>query len=454
WRVFMGWSLYTNVASIFDTTGVNKEGQIGPIHCIRFFSMVWVVLGHLFAGLTSVMANSVDVVAITQDTTTEFIINAFFSVDSFFFIGGVLLTFLWFKSYQKNPRLTNSPAAWVMFYVHRILRLSPPFYMIVLFYSFVLKQLIRYTPLSLNPMAQDDSSWWAEMTYLHNYIERDQQCLGYSWYLATDMQIFFFTPLLIIPLAYKPIFGFIVAGVIFVISSAVNIFLVYFYHWPATLQFIGAHDPEETNTENYMTYMYESPIVRCQVYIVGMLVGWFMQRNKRIRINPIVNVVLWLLTLALMLFIVLGLHSETTGNVMPVFWRLVKFSRAMYSAFSKPAWALCLSWIIVSCYYGYGGPINAFMSWHIWVPLGRLSYCGYLLHLPVIYLVLGQAQDEIYFSTFLDAFIARVIPCVVLIYLASVFWSACFEISFGKVEMLLLGGMRVKPTETVKEANE
>src|SRR5689334_1260797 len=92
-----------------------------------------------------------------------------------------------------------------------------------------------------------------------------------------------------------------------------------------------------------------------------------------------------------MLTIILGLHSETTGTLIPIFWRLmrcsftttfsitslqniVKYSalcysptllfstiyiykkcRAMYSAFSKPAWALCLSWIIVSCFYGYGG---------------------------------------------------------------------------------------------------
>ncbi|GMS80635.1 hypothetical protein PENTCL1PPCAC_2810, partial [Pristionchus entomophagus] len=73
-----------------------------------------------------------------------------------------------------------------------------------------------------------------------------------------------------------------------------------------------------------------------------------------------------------------------------------------YSAFSRPAWELGLSWIIVSCYYGYGGPINSFMSWHIWMPLGRLSYCAYLVHIPIIFLNLGQTTDEIYFSGFMD----------------------------------------------------
>jgi hypothetical protein len=29
--------------------------------------------------------------------------------------------------------------------------------------------------------------------------------------------------------------------------------------------------------------------------------------------------------------------------------------RALYSAFCKPVWGLCLAWIIISCYYGHGG---------------------------------------------------------------------------------------------------
>lgn len=85
---------------------------------------------------TSFAANPLDLFALTKDLTTEFILNAFFSVDSFFFVGGLLLTFLWsvnremtlqgikyrFKNYERNPKLTNSPGAWAMLYVHRILR--------------------------------------------------------------------------------------------------------------------------------------------------------------------------------------------------------------------------------------------------------------------------------------------------------------------------------------------
>ncbi|GMR61209.1 hypothetical protein PMAYCL1PPCAC_31404, partial [Pristionchus mayeri] len=406
WRLFIAFSLYSNVASIFDTSGATKEGQIWPIHCMRFFSMCWVVLGHLTVEMSGVIANPLDVFERTQDLITVFILNAFFAVDTFFFIGGLLLAFLWqtmdsrfnvqpflrFKNYIRNPKQTNSPGAWLMFYVHRILRLSPPYYMTVLFCAFVWNQFFRDSPFSLNLVVPAISNncrdtWWLEFTYMQNIFKTDYQCLPVSWYLATDIQIFLFTPLLILPLACKPLLGFAVAVVIFSISSGLNIFLVYHYHWPASLMFIGGSDPEMTNFNNYDLYMYCSPIIRCQVYIIGMLVGWFLQSKKRMRINPIINVILWITSVVLMLTVILDLHSQTTGHLIPIFWR------AMYSVFSKPVWALALSWIIISCYYGYGGPINSFMSWHI-------------------------------------------------------FWSACFEISFGKVDMLFLGGHRMGVTTT------
>ncbi|KAF8375851.1 oac-39 [Pristionchus pacificus] len=445
WRLFMSFSLYSNVASIFDTSASKKDGQIAPIHCIRFFSMCWVVLGHMTGSVTSVIANPFDVLHLTKDLTTEFILNAYFSVDSFFFVGGLLLTFLWFKSFYRNPKQTNSRGAWLMFYIHRIIRLSAPYFMMILFYAFVLPQMYRDSPFNLNLLTQVDfckETWWLEFTYLHNIIDSTKQCLGYNWYLATDMQIFFFTPIIIIPLALKPVIGFIVAAIIFAISSALNIFLVYHYHWPSTMSFIGASDPEMTDFEDYDLYMYMSPIIRCQVYIIGMLVGWFLQTKKRMRINPVINVTLWILTFALGLTLILGLHSQTTGTLIPIFWR------SMYSAFSKPAWALVLSWIVISCYYGYGGPINSFMSWHIWVPLGRLSYCGYLVHYPIIYLTLSEIHDENYFSSFIDFVIRSLIPLIAITYFVSIFWSACFEISFGKMEMLLLGGHRMSALKT------
>jgi hypothetical protein len=58
---------------------------------------------------------------------------------------------------------------------------------------------------------------------------------------------------------------------------------------------------------------------------------------------------MWAFSFASMLFVVLCLYKYMNGHELSL------FVRAIYSAFSKPLWAVGLSWIVISCYYGYGG---------------------------------------------------------------------------------------------------
>lgn len=75
--------------------------------------------------------------------------------------------------------------------------------------------------------------------------------------------------------------------------------------------------------------------------------------------------------------VILPIRQWTLGNPISL-----GFS-AIFSSLSRIGWAGMLTWIVISCQSGYGGPINTFMSWSGWLPLGRLSYCAYLLHLMV-----------------------------------------------------------------------
>ena len=43
---------------------------------------------------------------------------------------------------------------------------------------------------------------WTNVLYLNNLVANNQQCVGHTWYLACDMQMFVLSPLVILPL-YK-----------------------------------------------------------------------------------------------------------------------------------------------------------------------------------------------------------------------------------------------------------
>lgn len=79
---------------------------------------------------------------------------------------------------------------------------------------------------------------WKNLLYIFNF-NLDEECLAHSWYLATDLQMYLFTPLILVPLAINPIFGWISALLLLFLSTAANVITVYVKKYPATQAFFG-----------------------------------------------------------------------------------------------------------------------------------------------------------------------------------------------------------------------
>nr|CAD7433099.1 unnamed protein product [Timema monikensis] len=69
---------------------------------------------------------------------------------------------------------------------------------------------------------------------------------------------------------------------------------------------------------------------------------------------------------------------------------------SFYFALFRTCWALGVAWIVFSCVAGYGGPVNTLLSWKGWIPLSRLTYCIYLVHLPLIRFQAYSMKAEMY----------------------------------------------------------
>ncbi|VDM46254.1 unnamed protein product [Toxocara canis] len=407
-----------------------------------------------YENTTTGKSNPLDAMKIIRDWSTQILTNAFFAVDTFFFMSGLLVSYIWFKEFYRNKRRQMSAYAWIMFYVHRIIRndrdttnyklmkqlmfrLSPPYYLAVAFYTFVFLTFIKHMPNILFPIPDScEQNWWINYLYLNNFIDYKNQCYLISWYLATDLQMYIFAPVILIPLAIKPLFGFISASVIFLASTAANMATIYEFYFPPSDFLIGTMDPRMQDLNQYTLLIYAAPWIRCQVYIIGMLTGYLLQTKKKLHINWALNIALWAVSLALGAAVVFCLKDWANGKLLNL------TERALYSALSKVAWGLALSYITISCYYGYGGPVNQFMGWSIWIPLGRLTYSAYLIHYCIIYYFIGMSNVPFTFTNFSFTFVSMVLPITALTYFFAVFWSALIEISTGKLEMLFLGGAR------------
>ncbi|CAD6192910.1 unnamed protein product [Caenorhabditis auriculariae] len=384
WEMFMAFSFLQSAKQIFKTEGTQKEGQINSLHCIRVISTIWVIVrscrchnNHYYL----------------REYSSLVLSNAYFAVDTFFFLSGLLLSFQWFKALKKNRKAVMSPGGWVMLYLHRVLRLSPPYYATILFYSFVFTSMLHDMPKFLTPNIHIDqcrSNFYLNLLYVNNLIDPANICYVVSWYLATDLQIFLLTPLLLAPFAlFGGLAGFFVAFLCLVLSTVGNFLTVMKFHFPPSEFQFGPKDPE-ASTKNYTLWNYYQPLIRCQVYIMGVVVGYVLQKVPRWRINPVLNAVLWVFSLASMVAVVCWLHSYTEG----VFWSPVM--RATYSSFSRIVWGAGLAWICTSTFYTKG-VIGDFMSLPFWAPIGRLCYTAYLVHIMVVIYYFGANFADTYF---------------------------------------------------------
>ena len=102
---------------------------------------------------------------------TQIVMNGFFSVDNFFFIGAVLLSFLFFKELERNRKAVMSVKGWLMFYFHRIIRLSPIYYMTIAFSTWVLDPFLSERALRLSNNDLEDTCnkyFWRNVLYINN----------------------------------------------------------------------------------------------------------------------------------------------------------------------------------------------------------------------------------------------------------------------------------------------
>ncbi|RCN29607.1 hypothetical protein ANCCAN_24630, partial [Ancylostoma caninum] len=132
-----------------------------------------------------------------------------------------------------------------------------------------------------------------------------------------------------------------------------------------------------------------------------------------------------------------------------------QFTRATYNNFSRIGWSIAVSWVIVANHLGWGGPIATFMEHPLWQPLGRLSYCAYIVHSFVIHYVFNLDDRPAHYVSIWQTYIYRVIPVVVLSYFFAFVWSCLFEVSSIKLEKLLIGGLvpNRKPRTIKPESN-
>ncbi|XP_070533928.1 nose resistant to fluoxetine protein 6-like [Ptychodera flava] len=390
-RILISFSVVTNGRKLLGTSS-GTAGTISAINGIRVISMMWIILGHsYFFSLSSIG----DFYYVINEVFTRFsslvLYTGVFGVDTFFFLSGCLVCYVTLKQLHKTKGRLN----WFLFYFHRWWRLTPAFGLMLLIWSTVTLYLGDGPIHDQNVLGYQrpcKDYWWATILYFNNLFPWppfSNTCMNWTWYLATDMQLFVLSPFFIIPLYKSPKVGTFVVGLFTVISVAILAVVNTYYGYPLP------SDPTYYN-DNLIggDLVYPTPWGHLQAYLVGIYLGYVLCRldGQKIKINKWFNLTMWCVAIGSGLAVIFGQYPSLTGN-HPDQW-----IATLYNSVTGFVFVGAVAWVIFACATGNGGPVHTLLSWSAWSPLSRLTYCAYLVHPIVTYLYYWSRKTVINYT--------------------------------------------------------
>lgn len=207
-------SLFSSNKTLFTTKKSPKD--IYCINGIRSLSLIWIIFGHRYGiYFYTPLINRSDIVVEWLPNYFSGFVNSFhYAVDSFLLLGGFLVSYSLLNEFEENKTFLH-----VLYKIfRRILRIFPAYAAMILFTVSIAHHMGNgpfYKPFMSSISENCEKNWWAALLFIQNYYNPMQLCLGHTWYLSVDMQLFILSPFLIYPLwRYRQSFLPIIIGLI------------------------------------------------------------------------------------------------------------------------------------------------------------------------------------------------------------------------------------------------
>jgi peptidoglycan/LPS O-acetylase OafA/YrhL len=420
---------------------LGKKDSLEMLNSVRVMSIGWVILGHTCLNYLSVPVLSNFTNYLDEITKPNYILayTAFYAVDSFFWLSGLLMSYLFIIEVEKSM----SVGKFIMVYIHRFLRITPV-YMFVIFFFWSMQKYIGNGPLwiGVGDFNEDcDSYWYSNLIYMNDFIPDGNvsNCIGVSWYLSNDMQIFWIAPILmILYIKVDKIIGWISIGLLCVVNVLCAGLIAYHYGLNPVVF-------STDNEDNYQYYYYK-PYNRVAPYAIGLACGFIIYSYRKyqdsgevydkigvaigkLQENKTVRWLTFFFGLVLINTLIFSQYDAyKDSGPDSSFHNWSEHQNIAFIAFERVTFGLGLSMVFLPMLLGHFRGIAWFLSLYPWSVLARLTFAIYLIHYSIIQTVLRSQQNVLEFGIYyiirdtifffiLSAFFA--IPIVLLIELPS-----------------------------------
>eukprot|EP00051_Salpingoeca_urceolata_P021702 m.342985 g.342985 ORF g.342985 m.342985 type:complete len:740 (-) comp19848_c1_seq1:86-2305(-) len=373
-RLLIDVSLGKSFAELF---GKSAKRTLNCLDSLRAISMFWIIYAHYTEfNITLRGADEpLGPIQTLKDTPTMVIfLFGQAAVDTFFFLSGMLSTYVLLKKADKGMR--RFPVLKMV--LLRYLRLTPQFAILIGIYA----SLVRYFGHGLQwykyiaEMDRCKQYWWANLLYVNNFYPTNfhEQCVPWSWYLADDMQFFFIGLLVLFVYLRNRTAGVVLTSAL-VLTGAITTSALIKHH---NLNFFSPEIQDIT---------YSKPYTRIGAYAIGMLAAFMflhkLDSGKKVVLKTWQSFCLLSLIVILLFALMYSVHDMFEPKVLPHGnWSSDQW--IVYTMGIRIGLPMILTLLVTLCLSGNGGIIGEFLSLGFWEPLGKLTYAAYLIHPMII----------------------------------------------------------------------
>ena len=297
----------------------------------------------------------------------NFLMNGSLCMDAFFVLSGFLIGGQLFREVREKGHLEFRK-----FFVKRVLRIFPPYYIFLILQYVVLTSIAGATTDARlqNEIHAGLDRIVFDFAYLTDYF---RGIMVHGWSLSVEEKFYLLLPfsLLLLQKIKRPSMQLSVLGALFFVPMLIRIGTFYSLAHHGVITF-----------EQYNQYFYYPFHSRLDSLVLGVLFAGFYshypERIKRYLTSNLSSIIAGLGTAVLLL--IMFLTNEKEPGL---------FTASMRLTVAALAWLA----IILLC-FKENSVARKFLSFRPFVPIARLSYCGYIIHLLLLGVIAGKIVGQ------------------------------------------------------------
>ncbi|XP_050521580.1 nose resistant to fluoxetine protein 6-like [Daktulosphaira vitifoliae] len=372
----------------------DKDNILNIMNGFKLLIMIFLLFGHRYMYMVGMPLSYPKDLETTYTDGPDILLTSMNLVDPYFFMSGFLVYTMLYSTLSGNGSFSYKLFIPI---IYRIIRMMPGYIAVIVFTAQLLPHFGDgpfWKQKTWDEANICKDYWWTNILFINNFIDVKYQCLIVSWYVACDIHFYVVGVILLYIHTKNQKVGLGIIIVLIFLSLAMPFYITLITKSDGIVK---VDIPFLKNPRSSLTFnkSYRPSYTRATPFFIGLAINFLVKKLNEKKFKMSYTVV-YFGTLA---FTIIGLWAQFYG--VHFYNKLRPYNlleNALYASVSHCTWTLLASWIVICYFTSSYGPLAKILNNRFVVPLGRLSYCVFLVNLTVMTISSSTERLPIHFT--------------------------------------------------------